>query len=125
MLVMTWLVIAELALIGFLVVGWNVLVITYARKRRRGGRPPLPDPNASGYLDLIRGIAPPTPLPEWAQWPDAPDDDSGGNDVGGRLSRREHLCSSAGGARLVVLSAPGRAGSGISAWREFDYSIIA
>jgi hypothetical protein len=70
-----WIVVGKFALVAFLVVACLVLVITYVRNARRGGRP---RPTASGYLASIRGSMPPTPLPEWVNWDEQPGDHGAG-----------------------------------------------
>jgi hypothetical protein len=72
-----WMMIVKVALLGFLVLGCGVFVITYIRKARRGGRPRQSNPYAAGYLNSVRGGVPPTPLPEWVDWPGASDDQTG------------------------------------------------
>ncbi|AGC60188.1 putative secreted protein [Mycobacterium liflandii 128FXT] len=77
---MTWLTIALVALVGFLVMGSGLLLFTFVRKARRGVRPPTSDPNASSYLNAVFGGAPPTPLPQWAHHDEAFDEDPEGGD---------------------------------------------
>ncbi|MGE2818022.1 hypothetical protein ACQI5H_23195 [Mycobacterium heidelbergense] len=68
---MTWLLIGKMALLSFLVLCCTVLVVTFVRNARRVGPLRYPNPYASGYLDLIHGGVPPTPLPQWVDWPGA------------------------------------------------------
>ncbi|MEE6176510.1 hypothetical protein [Mycobacterium sp. 050134] len=77
----TLVLLGKIALVGFLVAGCTVLLVTYLRKRPPGGLGPQSDPNAEGYLSLYRGRVAPTPKPEWVverSLSEPPGDDPGG-----------------------------------------------
>ncbi len=60
-----WVLIAKVALVAFLVIGVAILVVAYRRGLRRAkGQRTQPDPNLGP--GSVRGVMPPTPLPEWA-----------------------------------------------------------
>lgn len=69
-----WLLIAKTALIAFLVIGVVTVIVAYRRglKRVKTQRR-HPDPNLGPTS--VRGVVAPTPLPEWAYWDDADDQD--------------------------------------------------
>jgi len=67
-----WHVIAQIALIAFLVIGSATLVVAYAVRRRRGIEPWPQGPAL--YSDLE---GPKLPPPEWVDWPE---NDSGPTD---------------------------------------------
>jgi len=85
---MSLLVLGKIALVVFLVLGCSALVISYLRRRPKGGPQPLSDPNASGYLDLYGGRVAPTPLPEWVTWDETSGQDGTGEDPDAGASRR-------------------------------------
>ena len=71
-----WLAILKIALAAFLVVGVGIVVVTFIRKSRVKG---FPTPESSSHFWQAEGAMPPTPKPEWVDWDEAGDGDSGGD----------------------------------------------
>ncbi|BBZ76896.1 hypothetical protein MANY_22330 [Mycolicibacterium anyangense] len=68
-----WLVVLKVALVAFLAIGVGILIFAYARRAREIKSQRIgPDPDMGPSTTW--GIVPPTPLPEWAYWDEAPSD---------------------------------------------------
>jgi hypothetical protein len=63
-----WLVVLKVAMIAFTSVGVAAIVVTNIRHSRTARFRQEPDPSL-GPLGQM-GAVPPTPLPEWACWPE-------------------------------------------------------